>query len=146
MAENVTDTKAYSTGQASSTTTAKGTKIVKDTNEMDKNAFLRILTAELSNQDPENAKDSTAYVAQMAQFASLEQMANLNSTMSIVGASSLIGRQVKLNAVDDNGNQYVGTVLGAKKDGNSINLNIQVQENGKAVSKEFPYSSVLEIY
>ncbi len=145
MSENVTNTTAFSVDKTTSTATAKGTKIVKPGNEMDKNAFLRILSAELSNQDPENTKDSTQYVAQMAQFASLEQMTNLNSSMTLMGASSLIGRSVKLNAVDDSGVQYVGTVMGAVKDGSSIKLNIEVNENGKKVTKEFPYEDVLEI-
>ena len=60
--------------------TDKGTPIIKTGSELDKNSFLKILTAELSNQDPQNAKDSTEYVAQMAQFAGLEQMTNLIQT------------------------------------------------------------------
>lgn len=51
------------------------------TNGFDKDTFLRILTTQLSNQDPMNAGDNTQYIAQMAQFSSLEQMQNLNSTM-----------------------------------------------------------------
>lgn len=68
---------------------------------LDKNAFLKILTVQLSNQDPLNAKDNTEYIAQMAQFSSLEQMQNLNNTMEkffisqkLSQAISLIGKNV----------------------------------------------------
>ncbi|EYE88830.1 hypothetical protein Q428_06050 [Fervidicella metallireducens AeB] len=50
-------------------------------NNLDKNAFLKILTVQLKNQDPQNAKDNTEYIAQMAQFSALEQSQNLNQTM-----------------------------------------------------------------
>lgn len=50
-------------------------------NNLDKNAFLKILTVQLKNQDPQNAKDNTEYISQMAQFSALEQSQNLNQTM-----------------------------------------------------------------
>lgn len=110
----------------SSTKTKRGTRIVKPGQDMDKNAFLRILSAELSNQDPQNAKDGTEYVAQMAQFAGLEQMANLNSSMRLTGANSLIGRQVMLNKYDEKGQLYSGQVINAVKNGDEINLSVIV--------------------
>ena len=68
---------------ATSGTTTKGTKIVTSTGgSMDKTAFLKILASELSNLDPTQNQDSSAYVTQMAQFASVEQMSNLNETMT----------------------------------------------------------------
>ncbi|MCM8710975.1 hypothetical protein M2651_08045 [Clostridium sp. SYSU_GA19001] len=127
-------------------TTDRGTKIVRSTNEMDKNAFLRILTAELSNQNPENATDSTQYVAQMAQFAALEQMTNLNSTMSFMGASALIGKTVGLNTVDETGNQYIGIVKGATKDGGEIILSVEIEKNNTKQLMEFSYKDVLDVY
>lgn len=130
---------------ASSNTTARGTKIVKSGNDMDKNAFLRILSAELSNQNPDDAKDSTQYVAQMAQFTALEQMQNLNSTMTFSGASSLIGKTVTLTDLDMNGYQYAGVVKGTVKDGGTIKLNIEINNNGTKSIKDFPYEDVYSI-
>ncbi|MCY6370386.1 flagellar biosynthesis protein FlgD [Clostridium ganghwense] len=109
-----------------SSATRKGTRIVKKGNEMDKNAFLRILTAELTNQDPTNAKDSTAYVSQLAQFSSLEQMSNLNSTMSFNSAGNLVGKTIALNAYDDWGHQYGGRVKNITKQGDVIKLTVNV--------------------
>lgn len=119
--------------QASSTQTSRGTRIVKPGEEMDKNAFLRILSAELSNQDPNNAKDGTEYVAQMAQFAGLEQMTNLNSSTKLTGANSLIGKQVTLKKYDDNGQLYSGIVKNVVKSGDEIKINVAV---GKEKDKD----------
>ena len=125
--------------------TSRGTPIVKPGSDMDKNAFLKILVAELSNQDPQNAKDSTAYVAQMAQFSGLEQMANLNNNLNFSNAVSLIGKVVGLDSSDSKGDQNVGTVKGAYKNSNGVQLNVQVIENGKLVLKDFPYESVTDV-
>jgi flagellar basal-body rod modification protein FlgD len=47
-----------------------------------KEDFLRLLTAQLQQQDPTEPMDSTAFVAQLAQFSSLEQMTNTNDTLT----------------------------------------------------------------
>lgn len=49
-------------------------------NDLDKDAFLRLLTTQLSNQDPLNPMEDREFIAQLAQFSSLEQMQNLNKT------------------------------------------------------------------
>lgn len=125
--------------QADTTKTSRGTRIVKPGEEMDKNAFLKILSAELSNQDPNNAKDGTEYVAQMAQFAGLEQMANLNSNTKMTGANSLIGKVVTLKKYDDNGILYSGQVKNIAKNGDEIKVNVAVgkekDKNGNIVDK-----------
>lgn len=92
---NATDTTSNfkKANDANATKTARGTAIVKTGQDMDKNAFFKILAAELSNQDPDNAKDGTEYVSQMAQFSALEQMVNLNSSTKFTGAVSLIDRK-----------------------------------------------------
>ena len=50
-------------------------------NTLGKDAFLKMLIAQLRHQDPLNPMDGTAFVAQLAQFSSLEQLTNLNETM-----------------------------------------------------------------
>ncbi len=42
-----------------------------------KDDFLRLLVAQLSNQDPMNPQDSAEFVAQLAQFSSLEQLISI---------------------------------------------------------------------
>ena len=112
--------------ELNSTKTSRGTRIVKPGQDMDKNAFLKILSAELSNQDPTNAKDGTEYVAQMAQFAGLEQMANLNGSMKLSGANSLIGKGVVLRKYDEYGNLYAGQVRNVIKSGDDVKLSVLV--------------------
>ena len=47
----------------------------------DKNAFTKMLVAQLQNQDPMAPQDNQAMVAQLAQFSSLEQMQQLNQNI-----------------------------------------------------------------
>ncbi len=51
-------------------------------NDLDKDAFLRLLTVQLSNQDPLNPIEDREFIAQLAQFSSLEQIQNLNNTVA----------------------------------------------------------------
>jgi flagellar basal-body rod modification protein FlgD len=134
----------YGSGNA----TERGTRIVKAGGELDKNSFLRILSAQLSNQDPMNASDSSQYVAQMAQFSSLEQMTNLNTTMTFSSANSLIGKGVALKDTDANGNAYTGIVRSVSNRSGSVKLNVEVNVNGTNEFLEFNYddvSNVIEI-
>jgi flagellar basal-body rod modification protein FlgD len=76
---------------------------VKDA--MDKDAFLRLLVTQLKNQDPLKPADNTEFVAQLAQFSSLEGITNLNTSMEDISKSitsmqdlssaTLVGRYVK---------------------------------------------------
>lgn len=50
-------------------------------NELGQDAFLRLLIAQLANQDPLNPMEDREFIAQMAQFTALEQMTSLNRTM-----------------------------------------------------------------
>lgn len=58
----------------------KEKKPSKANNDMDKDAFLRLLTTQLSHQDPLNPIEDREFIAQLAQFSSLEQMTELNKT------------------------------------------------------------------
>ena len=72
--------------------------------KMDKDAFFKLMIAQLKNQDPSNPLKNHEMAAQLAQFSSLEQMTNMNTTLTeIKGASkpveqfqalNLIGKQV----------------------------------------------------
>ena len=72
--------------------------------KMDKDAFFKLMLAQLKNQDPSNPLKNHEMAAQLAQFSTLEQMTNVNSTLTeIKGASkpveqfqalNLIGKQV----------------------------------------------------
>jgi flagellar basal-body rod modification protein FlgD len=68
-----------------------------------KNDFLKILVAQLKNQDPSKPMDDTQNITQMAQFSSLEQMTNMSSGLDTLNklqnstqALNLAGRTVDL--------------------------------------------------
>ena len=125
--------------------TSRGTRIIKAGEDMDKNAFLKILSAELSNLDPTANNDSTQYVTQMAQFTSMEQMTNLNNTMSNSAAYGLVGKGVTVNAYDLQGLPYTGVVQGVSGTNGNYTLSIQVSEDGVNVYKDFPLSSIMTV-
>jgi len=63
-------------------------------NDLDRNAFLNLLITQLRHQDPLNPMDDREFIAQLAQFSSLEQMQNLNSTFNRFQAFNMIGQTV----------------------------------------------------
>jgi len=48
--------------------------------ELGKDAFMQLLVSQLQNQDPINPQTNEDFIAQLAQFSSLEQMENLNDS------------------------------------------------------------------
>lgn len=123
-------------------TTDRGTPIVKPGEEMNKNSFLKILAAEMSNQDPTKPQDTTAYITQLSQFASLEQMANLNTTMRLSGAQNLNGKFVALDVRNSSGIQEAGVVRAVFKRSNEIFITV---EDGNGNIKDYSYDQVTDI-
>ena len=52
-------------------------------NALGKDEFLQLLVTQMQYQDPLNPTSDTEFIAQMAQFSSLEQMQNLNNNFSV---------------------------------------------------------------
>ena len=118
-------------------TTNNGTKIRKvSDNTMDKNAFLKILAAQLSHLDPSQDQDSTAYVSQMAQFTAMEQMRNLNSTMSNSAYQQMVGKTVITNNTDDDGNYVQGYVTEVIKKSGGTYLTLMIDGKKGEISAE----------
>jgi flagellar basal-body rod modification protein FlgD len=79
-----------------------------------KDDFLKILLTQLSHQDPTQPLEDKEFVAQMAQFSSLEQMANMNAELGRVfgllarsQAVALLGKTVEIGGGE---NQILGLV------------------------------------
>ena len=95
----VQDGKIVETQSASSLSNS----IKKSGSTMDKDAFLGLLVAQMKYQDPLEPTSNTEFVAQYAQFSSLEQMQNMSATLELSRASSLVGQVVSVNTTDSYG-------------------------------------------
>jgi flagellar basal-body rod modification protein FlgD len=74
---------------------------------LDRDAFLKLLVTQLRNQDPMKPMEDKEFIAQLAQFSSLEQMQSLNTSMGVFTKSqsgltslNLIGRTVEWNDLE----------------------------------------------
>lgn len=78
------------------------------TKTLGKDDFMKLLLAQLKNQDPLKPVDGTDFAAQLAQFSSLEQLSNMNTelknqslnqmTMSYAQSVNMIGKEVVTNS------------------------------------------------
>jgi len=66
----------------------------RNTGELGKDDFLNLLVTQLRYQDPLQPVDDKEFIGQMAQFSSLEQMQNMNVSLTQSQAFSLIGKHV----------------------------------------------------
>jgi len=57
--------------------------------------FLKLLVSQLQNQDPMNPMDGTQFASQLAQFTSVEQLANINTSLqSSISANQLLNQSI----------------------------------------------------
>lgn len=116
-------------GIGSNTSTPKTT--VKSNDELGKDDFLKLLVAQMQNQDPMNPMDNKESIAQLASFSSLEQMTNIATAMntlsesmsnfsqqsSLIQGAALIGKWVSgvdSDSKEDNVISIEGTVESVK--------------------------------
>ena len=108
------DSAAYAASQA--------VKEVKNNGDLGKDAFLQLLVTQLRYQDPLNPQDNSEYIAELANFSSLEQMTNvvknledlgkivnnIDSSVLVGQLSSMIGKNIDwvetTDDADENGN------------------------------------------
>lgn len=68
-----------------------------------KDEFLKILVVQLQNQDPLNPMEDREFIAQMAQFSTLEQIQNLNNSVTFSRAYDLIGKNIITEVLSEDG-------------------------------------------
>ena len=104
------------TSMQTNTAIAESKQEKKGTNDVtDSNMFLKLMLKQMEQQDPTEPTDNSQWLAQMAQYSSLEAMNNLNSSFgevanqlktmnetissnaSITQTLSLVGKDVTLN-------------------------------------------------
>ncbi len=108
----------------------------KASQELGKDDFLKLLMAQLTHQDPTEPMDNSQFIAQMAQFSSLEQMYNVSSGFNKMAsimqsneAASTLGKVVDL---DVEGEKVSGVVEGFTRGENP-----QIQVNGNFYKMDY---------
>lgn len=117
----------------------------RDPSALGKDQFLKLLITQLRHQDPINPIDDKEFIAQLAQFSSLEQMQNLNTNLgemmfaqqkltALGQATQMIGKEVELFTKD--GESLFGKVSGVQfRDGwPSIIVNGKLYDFGEVVA------------
>jgi len=107
--------------------------VTSKTTSLGKDDFLKMLVAQLKNQDPLNPMDGTEFAAQLAQFSSLEQLTNMNTQLTNLGlyqktmisteAVNLLGKEVTVGQ----GNQF-------QVDGDNGNFSYSIAGDAAQVS------------
>jgi len=101
----VTTTNGISgTSGTGATSTSKSTSQTSDSSQLGQDAFLKLLVTQLKNQDPTKPMDNQAFVAQLAQFSSLQELQGVSDRLDSllisqkssadVTAASMIGKTV----------------------------------------------------
>lgn len=103
--------------------------------ELGKDDFLKLLITQLQNQDPTSPMENTEFIAQMAQFSSLEQMTNMSTEFTKLAnmlnsgeAVSLLGKSVEVSS----GESSISGVVEAVTRG----TNPQIKVNGMLYSMD----------
>lgn len=78
-------------------------KTAKEMNELGKDAFLRLLVAQMEHQDPLQPQSNTEWVSQLATYSTLEEMKNMGNTITNSQAFGMIGQTVILGSKDAEG-------------------------------------------
>ncbi|HEY9570673.1 MAG TPA: flagellar hook assembly protein FlgD [Metalysinibacillus sp.] len=110
---------------------------VKETGNsmLGKDAFLKLLITQLQNQDPTNPMDDREFIAQMAQFSSLEQMQNMTKAMEslllsqqqsqLMEYTNFIGKDVKWHELSEEKDKEGNFIV---KEGNGIIQSVQFKD------------------
>jgi len=97
--------------------------------------FLQLLTTQLQYQDPLQPMDDTAFVAELAQFSQLEQLTNLNQTMTGMGNDlSTLNKNQEANLIGQNVIAQGGTIPLTGSSAPSLNYSLSGNASSVTVS------------
>ena len=103
----------------------------KINNTLEKDDFLKLLIVQLENQDPTKPLEDKEFISQMAQFSSLEQMTEMNKTLTNLITNyksslsyALLGKEVEVfDSVTDELNSGLVTEITFGNEGPMISFN-----------------------
>ena len=76
-----------SIGQTNNTAASSTNPLGKAGTTLGQDAFLRLLTTQLAHQDPTKPQADGEFIAQLAQFSSLEQLTQMQATLQKIGTA-----------------------------------------------------------
>ena len=128
----------------SSTATAPKTTTAAAAGSLNQNDFLKLMTAQMQNQDPFNPVDNTQMVAQMAQFSSLAGITEMSTTMKSIAdklnitsasdALSYVGKTVLTEGTTAYGRSSGGLAGSVELAGAASDVNVTISDaNGVAL-------------
>ena len=84
-----------------------GQAVNKTGSDLDINDFFKLISAQMQNQSMYDTVDNAQFMSQMVQFSTLSQMTELTNALKSGYAVSLIGKQVSLSSVAQDGTQQL---------------------------------------
>lgn len=113
-------------GTSSSSTTTSSTT------SLGKQDFMKLLLAQMKNQDPLEPMESTQFAAQLAQFSSLEQLTNMNTELTNQGVNQMtIGYAQSVNMIGKEAIVQNGNTI--KVDGSTAEVNYRLGSDAAEV-------------
>lgn len=116
--------------------------------DLGRDAFLKLLTTQLTNQSPLDPMDNEAFVAQLAQFSSVEGIKGMQASLEnmvsgmrqeqMVGGANLVGKKVVIEGgsfIGGNGGDSSGTV-NLPQSADSVSFSIYNTQTGELVYSE----------
>src|ERR1051325_2808038 len=89
-------------------------------------AFLKLLVTQLTNQDPLQPQDNSQFLAQLAQFSTVEGVNNVAASQQKLQASNLLGKTVDALVVANNQATPVsGKVTAVKFDASGVHVSVE---------------------
>jgi len=113
------------------------------TTNLGKDDFLKLLVTQLQYQNPLEPMDNKEYIAQLAQFSSLEQMQNLNLQFANLSAITTIGKNAKALYKEV---EVEGVIKGITFEKGKINAILaREDEDGEKEEIRVPIEDIFEI-
>lgn len=115
-------TTSVSSATAASTTSSGFGLLSGAEKSLDKESFLKLLVAQLKNQDPLKPQDNTQFVAELAQFSSLEQSMGINDRLDMLAVQSRGQSNAQVLSMVGQLATVKGSVVSTDGNGSSSNI------------------------
>lgn len=132
---------------------ADALKPAKDPKNMDQTDFLKMLSHQMQNQDPMNPQDSSKYTTDLATFAQLEQLTNMNKKLDAQKNQALMEQKMIASSFVGKSVATAGNSIVTSKDGErsqvlfnldspAKNVKVQLLDAKGNITAEIPMEDV----